>query len=471
MDEGEVAARSPRNGRRQAGLPMPRVVWLLIIALAASGLASGAIAGAISPRRLVPAPSATQWALLALALLIAGSLNVEIRHAGEIDAFDVFEAALTPAIFLLPGLSVVLLVAAAKTAAQLWLRMPWAKLAFNVAAWAACAGFWSLTFAALAPVSRHPETQLPALVVSMAVVAVVNRGALVCLFSLLAGRAGARPLLARRRGWSGPPDCERRRSQPVSRSSQLATIPSALLLVVALPLLLHWAGRGYALAYADLDRIHRVQAATHALYAASDPGVDAASFLAQVACCLSAQAGELALLRNHRVETQRFTSSQASGGRASEGRGITLTEALFAGELPTVLASYPRRPSPWRRSRSAGPSHSRLVDHTSDVAARAVRAAGWRDCIAAPVLVDGTRIGVLAAYNRSGFADLDRVDLLTLGALAQEVSAALRRVQLEEEALDARRNAARIVHASNDGIVALAEDGSLVVTGIPPSRR
>jgi diguanylate cyclase (GGDEF)-like protein/PAS domain S-box-containing protein len=91
-----------------------------------------------------------------------------------------------------------------------------------------------------------------------------------------------------------------------------------------------------------------------------------------------------------------------------------------------------------------------------------VRSAGWRDCLAVPVLCDDARVGVLAVYDRTGLAELDSADLTVLQALAQELAAALQRADLIDQALRARDSAARIIAGSNDGIVALAADATVV---------
>src|SRR6185295_13580941 len=65
-------------------------------------------------------------------------------------------------------------------------------------------------------------------------------------------------------------------------------------------------------------------------------------------------------------------------------------------------------------------------------------------------------------YDRSGFADLDEADLAAIEAFSREVSAALQRAALVDEIVGARRDAARIVESSTDGILSIAEDGSVV---------
>ena len=238
---------------------------------------------------------------------------------------------------------------------------------------------------------------------------------------------------------------------------------AALLVAAALPVLLHWAGRGYADADADLARMRRLQAATHALSATIDPREDAEAFVAEVARCCSAQAALLALVRDDRLETHQSTVTPEAGRPVGGGDRTGAAALLFAGALPAIGVAEPRRPPRWRVRYLDGWRRSAPVVETNDTVIAAARAAGRRDCLAVPVQSDdGRRLGVLAVYDRSGFTDRDRADVVTLQALAGEVTAAVRRADLVQEAVDARQNSARIVQGSNDGIVALTEDGSVV---------
>ena len=87
---------------------------------------------------------------------------MEFRHGDDddVDALDLFETALAPAVFLLPGLALVASVALAKAIAEGLLRVRPVKAAFNVAAWAAAAGTGSLVLVAArgrrAPYPRRP---------------------------------------------------------------------------------------------------------------------------------------------------------------------------------------------------------------------------------------------------------------------------------------------------------------------------
>src|SRR6185312_10746995 len=66
--------------------------------------------------------------------------------------------------------------------------------------------------------------------------------------------------------------------------------PVTLLFLVALPLLLHRVGRGYALAHAELDRMRRMQGAARTLATVLDPREDVVPFLAETARCCRAEA-------------------------------------------------------------------------------------------------------------------------------------------------------------------------------------
>src|SRR5689334_14931454 len=166
-------------------------VWLWIATLAGTAISTGLAAQQVAAGSPRPAANLQQWALIGIALVVAGCLRVEVRHRGEIESFDVFEVALAPAICFLLGEHVVLLAAAAKVVSQLVLRMPLIKLGFNVAQWAACAGCGALTFAVLTR-AGHPQ---PALLTAMVVVAGTNLAAVVGLFGVLDGGAAVRQLL------------------------------------------------------------------------------------------------------------------------------------------------------------------------------------------------------------------------------------------------------------------------------------
>lgn len=413
---------------RGVGVDRRVLLWTLVLALAAA--AGAAVSQVLRP---VPDPSAdlVQWVLIALALTVAGSLTVDIRHRGDVDSLDVFEVALAPALFLLSGQEVVLLVVAAKAASQLILRMPPSKLLFNTAQWAACAAAGSLVFALLAD-RHHPVVGL---VAAMFVVMVVNLAALVGLFGVLRGRAAVLQLLAPRSlQWSVT-------LTTVTTAAGLGVATAAtvtansLLFAVALPVLLYWAGRGYAISQVDLARARSLQAGTRALSAVHDVRIDPEPFLAEVARSCQAVGAELVLRRGDGFEVYRY---RPGGGR----RGDLSRALLRAGAFAHVVARPPL---------------SRGTELEE-----AVRAAGWHDCLAVGVVIDEEEAGTLAVFDRSGPAGHDAGDAATLEALGRDLAAAIQRARLVDQLVDARRDAARIVEGSSDGIMAIAADGWVV---------
>jgi hypothetical protein len=229
------------------------------------------------------------------------------------------------------GEHVVLLAAAAKAVSQVVLRMPLIKLGFNVAQWAACAGCGALTFAVL---TRTGHSQ-PALLAAMVVVAGTNLAAVVGLFGVLDGGAAVRQLLRPQAlQWSATVTLLTT-TTGLGITAAAVGHSTALLFVVALPVLLHLAGRGYPLARADLDRIRRLQAGTRAPSAVHDVRLEATPFLTELAHSCQALGAELAL-RRHDGEgfdafRYRASSRQESASPTAEA---SLTKTVLAEPLP-----------------------------------------------------------------------------------------------------------------------------------------
>jgi diguanylate cyclase (GGDEF)-like protein/PAS domain S-box-containing protein len=411
-----------------------------------------------------PAPGLAWPGLLLLtaALVVAGRLNVDFRHHGAVDSLDLFEAALTPAVFFLPASHAVLLAAVGKALSQLWMRKPPVKAAFNVAQWAASAGAAALVFAALRPAGTDPLQDLPALGAGMVTAAAVNLLALIVLFRLLeaAGHAG-RSLL--RLGYLIRTFAITVMNIVTGMLVVLAasTAPAAVCLVLGPLLLAHWAGRGYTLEYTDTQRMAGLQRATHALAAASDPRDGIAGYLTEVVSCFSAGAAEVVLIRDSRLDVHRVWSTPAQPPppgqavqtdrpeRAAEaGRYQRWTTTVQDSALFTALLS---RQLP-----------AQVTGHRGGPDAELLRAAGWCDCIAVPLPVDGALAGVLCVYDRTGSVDFDANDLMILETLGRELTAALHRARLLDVVLDERSMLARIVNGTADGIAALGADGTVL---------
>ena len=86
-------------GAPTARARLPRSVHVLTGILAVAAVALTYVAELVAPPR-DPVPPLALLGLL-VALVIAGSLNLEYYYRGHIDAFDHFEAVLVPALYLL----------------------------------------------------------------------------------------------------------------------------------------------------------------------------------------------------------------------------------------------------------------------------------------------------------------------------------------------------------------------------------
>src|SRR5690349_18379335 len=89
-----------------------------------AGLATLATIGAVTATRVPIAGSTLVAAVpLLIGLVVGGLAQVEYHRGDDVEAIDLFEAALTPVVFLLPGAGAVGLAAAAKAFSQRRLRV------------------------------------------------------------------------------------------------------------------------------------------------------------------------------------------------------------------------------------------------------------------------------------------------------------------------------------------------------------
>ncbi|MGH2786029.1 MAG: ATP-binding protein, partial [Actinomycetota bacterium] len=84
----------------------------------------------------------------------------------------------------------------------------------------------------------------------------------------------------------------------------------------------------------------------------------------------------------------------------------------------------------------------------------------WRDCLAAPLPIDGRPGGVLCIFNRSGFDGFEDDELSILQTLADETAAARRNEFLESKLQDRDRLGDMITRTS-DGLAGISSDGMI----------
>jgi diguanylate cyclase (GGDEF)-like protein/PAS domain S-box-containing protein len=420
--------------------PLPVIVTLLTSALAAIGIAGGLLTQDLAATTATP--SWIDVASFLVLLSAAGFSTVEIQFRDQGDALDLFEAVLAPAIFLLPPLTVVIVVGLAKALSESLQRIQPVKTCFNVAQWMSAAAAGSFVFHLLRPSDTVGPGNLWALVVAMLAVSVVNLIALVAILvisrqqPLGAVLADLAPAIVRGSliGWSINV------AFGVIFSATAAWVPEAILLWLVPLGVLYWANRAYASVRADRTRLAGMQLATHALAVPMNPRDAVPEFLAEVRRSFESEVAELVILLEDSRLVHRSREDEPGAEQRVEGTGKA-----------TLAAALMRAGKAVRVSQDAG-GHE-LVG--------LLREEGWRDCLAAPVRVEGKVIGVLCTYNRTGFEGFEEGELAVLDALAAEVGTAIEKGELLEAILEERTKLSEIVEHTSDGIAAFDPDGTV----------
>jgi diguanylate cyclase (GGDEF)-like protein/PAS domain S-box-containing protein len=428
------------TGRAPDGaFPVP--VLLFTAALAAAGVTGGLLAEPVSSTAGPPSwPTVVTFLVL---LAAAGFPTLQFQWRDQGDALDLFEAVLVPAIFVLPPLEAVLVVGTAQALSETLQRIHPVKAAFNVAQWMAATAAGSVVLAALRDGGGPPASRdLLALAAAMAVTMIVNDLALIGVLWL----AGPQPVLGVLKGvkplvvpvWvvGGAINLA---FGMLFLAAYLWSPLTAVLFLVPLAAL-HWTGRAYASVRADRTRLAGMQRATHALAVPMNPRDAVPEFLAEVRRCFESEVAELVIvLEGHRVVHRSRQEPPGDEQRLEEAGQETLAAALMrTGKAVRV---------------SEGDGGNGLPERLRDE--------GWRDCLAAPVRVEGKVIGVLCTYNRTGFEGFEEGELAVLEALAAEVGTAIEKGELLEAILEERTKLSEIVDNTSDGIAAFDPDGTV----------
>ena len=411
-----------------ANRPRPSVtLYTTALFLTAAGLAiaSGQVEG-VALR--------SGWAALGgfLALLTAAEyLTVRHYQRGEVDAHNLFEAVLAPAILALPGAFLIPAVVIAQGVVSLVRRNQRIKALFNMAQWGVAAGAGDLTYGLLHRGRSLTPTNMVALLGAVAVVSVVNQLAFSFVLRLVQGVDVRTALTSRARaiatGWA-------------------INVSFGMLFVIAyawhawstvlffVPLvILDWASRGIAAVRVDRARLDGLQQATHALGLPIDPREAVRPFLEEVLACFETACVEFVLVSPSGAETHRVTEDGYQLVTGPHPLGAAL---LHAGKAV------------------------RLDSRDGDSALVAVlREAGWRDCAAAPVRSGRRVIGTLCTYDRSGAEGFEHSELTVLEAMATELGGALHKAELLATILEERRKLTDIVDNTSDGICTIDPSG------------
>lgn len=402
----------------------PRSVPVLSATLLVLGVAGGVAAGG---------PIATLWLLipLAVALILAESLQVEFAYGSDVRAIDVVEAVLAPVLLLFAGPVAVLLAVASKAVSQQRLGVERTKAIFNVSQWAAAVAAASLVYRWLAGDQAGEVSSLPALAGGLLAFAVANELAVAGVLCIVRDASPVRVIADLAPGflphaviWS------MNAALGVLFAVAVASSPITAVLLLAPLGFVRWAHRAFLGMRADHARLDGLARAVAGLAEPIDPGDALGGFLDDVRAAFSSSAVELITFNDGRV-------LRSGAPAVSDEFAVDAARNLVArGQL--------------RRAR--------VTDADLGTAADLV-AAGRSDALAAPIIRDGAVVGALVSYDRTGFEGFEEGEEAVMTALAAAASRAIEKSDLLADVVEERRKLGDIVDRSSDGILTLSEEG------------
>jgi hypothetical protein len=299
-----------------------------VVALLTAALAAAGVAGALLVQDGLPAAAeVASWpTVLSFLVLLtaAGFPTLKFQYRDEVDAEDLFEAVLVPALFVLPPLVLVVVVGVAQVLSEGLQRIHPVKASFNVAQWMAAAAAGGVVLAALREGGTPPSTHdLLALAAAMAAARAVNILALIGVLWLTGPQplrrvlAGFRPLVVP--VWLVVGGINLAFGM-LFLAAYLWMPWTAVLFLVPLAVL-HWATRGDAALRVDRARLAGMQRATHALGVPIDPREAVPEFLAEVRRCFASEVAELVVVFEKRRVVHRSREGAAGAERRVEEAG------------------------------------------------------------------------------------------------------------------------------------------------------
>lgn len=424
------------SGGGDASLARGRVASFVVLL----GAAVGAITVWLGQSGTDP-PGAVSWPALAVlgAVLVAAEfLFVRFRYGGEVNALNLFEAALAPVVWAYPPVAAVAIVAGAQIAGNILRRNAPLKASFNVAQWALAAAAAAAMMHLVAPPSGVSIRGVIAVLAALAVVAIVNQTCFSLVLSL-ANRQSPRVVL---RGLAGAIVPGWIAGFGLNSAIGILSImafeahpASAVLFPIPL-IVLHLAYRGYAGARSDRMRLAGLHSAAQVLAESFEPEQALESFLKELARSFEARGAAIVL--------------RANGGfiaRRVAGPGVPMI-TLTGGEIASM-------PEGLVLGRGAG----RVSVRDGGPLAAALAAAGFRECLLAPLQQDSSASGVLMVFDQAGLEGFEAGEVAVLEALARETASVLAKGRLLAAIVEERQRLDEIVSASSDGIFTMDDSG------------
>lgn len=420
---------------------LPRSVTIYVALLALGAVATAAFGWSTTGLADVPT-----WALSPLAgLLVAGEyLLIRFRYRREVNALNLFEAALCPLLLTFPTATVVAVVAAAQVTAAVVRRNDLVRGSFNVAQWALASGVGSLVLHGMAVRGDGEAAVLVALLVAMVAVGVVNQLAFTTVLCLVEGKR-LRHILR-----SFPPVVVRQwlvgwvvnTSFGLLFAAAMQFNPAAVALFFVPLFVMHTANRSYSSATADRKKLAELYEASRLFARPVNPFDAVPAFLERLCRTYGCDVAELAIVDGDTYVVDRFRRDGDAGGVERRvvpaGSGDLLDLAVREGR---TLQLHYKRSEP-------------------DVVERLQRE-GWRDVLSSPLLDGDTVIGVLAFYNLAGLEHEHEGEREIVESLARETAAAIAKGRALQESLEERTTLAEIVGSASDGILTISTAGSI----------
>ncbi len=436
MSPAARPAQSADRGERA----VDRRLWEYVstLAVATTGFA---VLGSVLQLHPPAAGSWTTLPFLAAGMVAAEQLRVRFRRGDDVDALTLFEAVLAPLLFTFSPLVVVSTVAVAQTVTAVLRRSAWIKGAFNVAQWSLAAVVGSIAIGLLNDGSGVSLRSLAFLIAALGCVAVVNNVAFTVVLAISSRQSlptvlrGLSPIIVP--GWIGGWGI----NLLIGLLFVLADAghPIAVVLFPVPLAVLHFAYRGYAAARADRLRLTGLRQAANVLSEPLHPRQAIDDFLREVAQCFESRSAALVLFTeagDHEIHVLSLAPDRPATQRIEGPEGGSFEAVLAALQEPL-------------RVRSGG----------DDELSAALAAAGWRDCLSAPLVDEHRQLGALAVFDQTGLEGTATADLAVLEALARETAHTIARGRLFENVLDERRKLAQIVSSTSDGIFTLSDNG------------